>query len=256
MLHSLSEENIKKFLKHKLNIKVLDTVGSTNTELKKMARAGEPCGTVLIAKHQTKGRGRLGRSFFSPENSGIYMSILFRPRFDASKAQLITAAGAVSVCRALEDEGAENLGIKWVNDIFSGNKKVSGILTEVGFKNNSDELDFLIVGIGINVTPSVFPDDIKNIAGSVFNKNDIDKNKIIANVLNYLCDFYKNIDTLKFLDEYKERSILKNRDVILVSPVKEINAKVLGIDDECRLIVKLSDGTVTHISTGVVSVRF
>ena len=252
----LSEENIVEFLRHKLNIKVVDSVGSTNTELKNLAKSGECDGTVLIAKHQTAGRGRLGRSFYSPENSGIYMSILFRPSFDASKAQLVTAASAVSVCRALENAGAENLGIKWVNDVFLRNKKISGILTEVGFKNNSNELDFLIVGIGINVTTSDFPDDIKNIAGSAFDKNDVNKNKIIAEVLNHLCNFYKDIDALEFLEEYKDRSVLKNRDVLLVSPDKEINAKVLGIDDECRLIVKLSDGTVTHISTGEVSVRF
>lgn len=256
MANELSQKEINIHLNHKLDIKVLDSIGSTNTELKNMARNDEPDGSVLIAKHQTSGRGRLGRSFYSPENSGIYMSILFRPSFDASKAQLITAAAAVCVCRALENEGAKNLGIKWVNDIFMNDKKISGILTEVEFKRNSTELDFLIVGIGINVTTSDFPDDIKNIAGSVFDKNDIDKNKITANILNSLCDFYNNIEALDFLEEYKTRSILKNRDVVLVSPNNEINAKVLGIDDKCQLIVEVSDGTISHISTGEVSVRF
>lgn len=252
----LSEESIKKFLKHKFNVKVLESVGSTNTELKKMARAGEPEGSVLIAKHQTNGRGRLGRSFYSPQNSGIYMSILFRPCFEFFKAQLITAASAISVCRALENQGALNLGIKWVNDIFLNDKKISGILTEVEFKNNSSELDFLITGIGINVTTSDFPDDIKNIAGSAFDKNNVDKNKIVADILNNLYDFYKNIESLEFLQEYKDRSILKNRNIMLVSPDKETPAKVIGIDDECHLIVELADGTVSHISTGEVSVRF
>lgn len=252
----LLEEKIKDCLKYPLNIKVLDSVGSTNTELKNLAKNGESAGTVLIARHQTEGRGRLGRSFYSPKDSGIYMSILFRPDFEASKAQLITAASAVSVCRALENSGSERLGIKWVNDVFLKDKKISGILTEISFKNNSQELDFLITGIGINITQSDFPDSIKTIAGAVFEKQDIDKNKIVADVLNHLCDFYNNIDNLEFLEEYKNRSILKDRDVILISPDKNTPARVIGIDDDCRLVVEFENGSVEHISTGEVSVRF
>lgn len=251
----LSEEKLNNLLNNKLNVTVLESVGSTNTELKKLAQNGATDGTVLIAKKQTAGRGRLGRSFYSPENSGIYMSVLFRPNIDFKDASLITPATSVSVLRALKNSGAKNLGIKWVNDIFCENKKTAGILTEISFTSSS-QIDFLIVGIGINLTTEVFPTELENIAGSVFKDKPCDKNKIVADTLNSLYDFYKNIKDRTFLQDYKNYSILTGRDVFLVYPDKKIPVTVLGIDDDCRLIVRYSDGSSEHISTGEISVRF
>ncbi len=252
---SLSKEKIEYFLKNEFNIMVEDSVSSTNTVLKELAKSGSSDKTVLIANSQTSGKGRLGRSFYSPKNSGIYMSILLRPQ-KKFNYQYITPLTSVAVLKALEALGAKNLGIKWVNDIFLKNKKVAGILTEIGFKENSSEADFLIIGIGINLMPQKFPEELSEIAGSVFDKNIIDKNKIIAEILDDFLYFYELLPDLHFLKEYKSRSILKDRKVSVITPVSEKEAVVIGIDDECRLIAEFPDGKISHISTGEVSIKF
>lgn len=183
------------------------------------------------------------------------MSVLLRPE-KAVPFNYITPAAAVSVCRALEMSGAKQLGIKWVNDIFSENRKVCGILTEIEFIKNTSKIDFIIVGIGINLTTTNFPDSIRDIAGSVFENQYVDMQKLITDILNSLFDFYYDIENKRFLSEYKERSVILNRWVTLISGEQRKEAFVVDIDDDFCLLVKFSDGSISKINSGEVSIRY
>lgn len=128
----LSPTGIFKHLKHEndLSISVRRTVDSTNTWVRQRAQEGAAEGTVVVAEGQTAGRGRRGRAFFSPEGSGIYLSLLLRPSIDPSQAHLLTCAAAVAVARAIERTSGQSASIKWVNDVYCNERKVAGILTE------------------------------------------------------------------------------------------------------------------------------
>ena len=137
------QNRIKNILNYKNDIIVVDSVESTNTALKQMAADGADEGTVLIAKSQTKGRGRLGRSFVS-DDGGLYLSLLLRPKSSAEASLLITVAAAVSVAVAIENICQKNCQIKWVNDIYLNGKKVSGILTEGAINPQNGRLDYAV----------------------------------------------------------------------------------------------------------------
>ena len=128
-----------------------EELDSTNSYLKEMAAKGAQEGTIIIANRQSAGRGRLGRSFFSPEEKGIYMSILLRPDISLERAVLITSMAAVAVAEAIEQVSGIQTKIKWVNDIFLNKKKVCGILTEAGIDAETGTLEYAVLGIGVNV---------------------------------------------------------------------------------------------------------
>ena len=166
----LSLEKISGYLCDELkeiDINIFDEVTSTNTLLKEHGKIkNEWC--TFIASSQTGGKGRLGRSFYSPKGSGVYFSVLLKPNLEIEKSILITTAAAVAVTRTLKILGCENAQIKWVNDIFVDNKKVCGILTESVINTETKKLDFAVLGVGINlIKPKEgFPESIKNIAGA------------------------------------------------------------------------------------------
>jgi len=261
LINNLSPENIMHYVKTNipLDITVHKSVTSTNTLLKEAAQSGAKEGTVIVAENQTMGRGRLGRSFHSPADTGIYFSILLRPKIDPNDSLFLTTSAAVATAKAIEDVKDCTALIKWVNDIYIDNKKVCGILTEGAFKAESSELDYAIVGIGINLkTPDGdFPDDIKNKAGAVFSKDeDITdvKSKLIAYVLNYFFYYYENLSSKAFFKEYKERSFLLGQEISILDSKGPIPATAIDLDENCHLIVKLSDGTIKELSSGEVSV--
>lgn len=155
---------------HGCPIHIFKTLESTNLTAKKMALEGAPAGSVIIAEEQTRGRGRMGRSFYSPPGRGIYMSFILKPRFDASKAVLITTAASVAVCRAIEKVTGVSCFIKWVNDIYADGKKVCGILTEAVTDFETGQIEHIVLGIGINygTASGEFPEELAGIAGSLF----------------------------------------------------------------------------------------
>lgn len=150
-----------------LSIRVVDTAGSTNSVLKTLAEKGAPHGQVLIAKEQTAGRGRLGRSFCSPKDTGLYMSVLLRPRFSAEDALFITTAAAVAVAEAVDRFAESESKIKWVNDVYLSGKKVCGILTEAAMDFESGGLNYAVCGIGINLSAERLPKELEAIAGGI-----------------------------------------------------------------------------------------
>ena len=234
------------------DIIVLETINSTNLYLKELAKKDAAHGTVVIADRQTNGRGRLGRQFFSPSGTGIYMSILIRPEEIKLDPQLLTVAAGVAVCRTLEDICNEAPRIKWVNDIFVGGRKVCGILAE-SF-SDSTGINSIIVGIGINVTTSAadFPAELSNIAGSIFPKN-ITRNEIIAKVLTEferVCNFN---DAKKLIEEYKAFSLVLNKELSFTKDGKHYTGIATDINIEGNLVVKLHSGETIVLKSGEVS---
>ncbi|MBQ9931769.1 MAG: biotin--[Firmicutes bacterium] len=256
-----SEEGISRYLSsdtEQFQIRVLKSCTSTMTLLREEAVWGAQEGFVIAAESQTAGRGRLGRSFYSPEGTGIYMAILLRPQLPADQAVLITTAAAAAVAEALEALSGKNAGIKWVNDIFMDGKKVCGILTEASFDMEGGGLEYAILGIGVNaVTPKEgFPEELQGIAGAVFEESQADlRNRMAAEILNRFMPYYENLLDKAFLDSYRSRSIAVGQEVLILRRGEEIPAFAAGIDEHCRLMVRYPDGREESLSTGEISLR-
>ncbi|MBQ4572605.1 MAG: biotin--[Clostridia bacterium] len=225
--------------------------------MKKLGSQGEKENTLVIALSQTGGRGRMGRSFYSPNGTGIYFSLLLHPEFSAEKSLFLTVMAAVSVAETVMKYNKKDVKIKWVNDIYIDGKKVCGILTE-GAINSNKKLDYAVVGIGINVVApeNCFPDDIKDIATAIFpgNTEEYIKEKIVADVVNRFFRMYSGADK-DYIRRYKEYSYLTGKEINIISGDNTRHATVLGITDECHLLVKNENDEIEEISSGDVSVR-
>lgn len=237
------------------SVQDLEETDSTNRVAKQFAQSGAPEGTLVFAKRQSMGKGRLGRSFFSPEG-GIYMSMVLRPKIVPEKAVLITTCAAVAVARAIDTVCGLDAGIKWVNDIFINGKKVSGILAEAELNPETGMPDYVILGIGINVKKQSVPEELKEIVGCLeeYGMAPEKKEELMVAVWKEFGVFYENLSTAVYMKEYKERSILLGREVTVFAENGEYKAVVSDIDAEGHLVVE-RDGTVQRISCGEVSVR-
>ena len=227
--------------------------------MKEQAAAGAPEGTAILAGAQTQGRGRIGRSFYSPSDTGIYLSILLRPN-DCSPLQAtkLTTMAAVAACEAIEAAARRSAQIKWVNDIFIDGKKVCGILTEASFGLESGHLDYAVLGIGFNAyTPEGgFPENIESIAGSIFLRRENDgKNRLAADFLNHFMDLYSCRDDHAYVEKYRQRSLVLGKRIRILSPSGTIFATALDVDDQCRLVVRYDDGSTQALSSGEISIR-
>ena len=258
----LSVQGIQKYLESacsQIKLTVLPAAASTNALLREKAAAGAPEGCVLIAGSQTEGRGRTGRKFYSPPDTGLYMSLLLRPfRCPAQKARKYTVMAAVAACKAIESLSDRKPLIKWVNDIYMDGKKVSGILTEASVALEDGFLDYVILGIGINVYPpeNGFPEELKNIAGAVFSEAMGDgKNRLAAAFLNCFMALCQSLEDSSYIQEYRERSFLIGREILVLLPEGTKKASALDVDGECRLIVRYKDGTVAALDSGEVRVQ-
>lgn len=255
--NNLDKKVLEQYLEQKLNITIFDELDSTNNFLKKLGSQGEKENKLVIALSQTGGRGRMGRSFYSPNGTGIYFSLLLHPEFSAEKSLFLTVMPAVSVAETVMKYNKNDVKIKWVNDIYIDGKKVCGILTE-GAVNCNKMLDYAVVGIGINVIApeNGFPDDIKDIATAIFpgNSEENIKEKIIADVINRFFSMY-NGDDKDYIKRYKEYSYLTGKEINIISGDNIRPATVIDITDDCHLLVKNEKGEIEEISSGDVSVR-
>lgn len=248
----------KKDINHEINnIYILDKVDSTNKYLKELANNGENEITVVIAKEQTAGRGRLGRSFVSNSGKGIYMSILLRPTFGIELSKRITSLTATAVSEAIDEVTELNTKIKWVNDIYVNDKKLAGILTEGHTNFESGKVEYIVVGIGINLYKQEFPDNLDNIITTVEDETNkvFSINKIIESILNKLIYYYENIKDNIHINEYRKRSYVINKNVELNIHGNIKYGKVLDIDDEGELIVLINDKKETIYSGEITKVR-
>lgn len=240
-----------------LDLRVLDEVeGSTNDLVRREAAAGAREGLTVIADTQTGGKGRQGRAFLSPPGTGLYMSLLLRPKLPAEEAASVTTAAAVAVCRAMEDLGGGPAEIKWVNDVWVRGKKVCGILTEAAMDMESGGLDYAVLGIGVNLfpPPGGFPGDLADIAGAVFPgspEND-ERSRLAAAILDRFMPLYRALPARDWLPEYRARSLLTGREVRFLRNGAECRGLVLGVDGSARLLLRLPDGEETALSSGEV----
>lgn len=254
-----------------IDVKVERNVTSTNTRLKQYVAEGQTEDMVLLTEEQSAGKGRRGRSFFSPEGTGLYMSLLLHPDVEPEEATMLTTLAAAAEAVALEKITGQPIQIKWVNDVCIRGKKISGILTEGSASMEERRMEYVIVGIGINIyePEEGFPEEIKEVAGAVFT-NDISRenlrNQIATEVLTQFMKYYKKFPQRTYFDEYRKHSAVIGKDVRIITPDGETikngegepdrgHAHVLGINDQCHLHVRYSDGVEEFLSSGEISVR-
>lgn len=241
-------------------VQVADCVDSTNTRLKAAALAGAPEGTVLLARHQTGGRGRLGRQFLSPEGAGLYLSVLLRPGAEPGELMHLTCAVAVAVCRALEEACGLTAGIKWINDIVYDRRKLGGILTELGF-DRQGRVDWAVVGIGLNCSQggSDFDPAIRDMAGSIAMATGtaVDQNRLAAALIRHLEILSRQMLThrAEYLNEYRPRCVTLGKVVKVCRGETVTQGCARDIDDQGALLVDFGDGIPKPVSAGEVSVR-
>ena len=255
----LTEAAIRAALPEKyrdLQIFVYDTTDSTNTRAEIFAREG---GTeaVFVAREQTAGRGRRGRSFVSGRDLGLYISFLLGRRPDASAALSLTSYSAVALSRTVERLFGARPSIKWVNDIYLGERKLAGILTTGQVSEDGRGLDFAVVGIGINILGRDFPREIRDIATSLEREGygGVSLPDFAAAFIN---EFYSSLHLVgerEITEEYRSRQMLTGRRVTVERAGESFTAEVLGVSDSCALRLRLDGGEEIFLSTGEVSVH-
>lgn len=243
----------------KLKVEVYPELPSTNRMAKEQMMQQDIQEVVILSEHQTEGRGRKGRGFFSPPQTGLYMSVLLRPRISIQDATLLTAAAAVAVAETLEQVSGKKTQIKWVNDIFQDGKKVAGILTEAGMSIENSHVEYAILGIGVNVfTPEKgFPPELEQ-AGAVFSsceqKGGI-RGRIAAEIINRLVPLSQSLQDRSFLEEYRRRSMVLGQKITVLDGHETREAVALGMDDQCHLQVRYENGEEKFLSGGEISIR-
>lgn len=258
MSRKLSAKALAKALSHPIPVEVMDLVDSTNTEAKRRIGAGFDRPLLLLARQQTAGRGRMGRTFCSPEGAGLYMSLLLFPDCPIAEVLPITSAAAVAVALAIEEVTGLSPKIKWVNDVYLSGKKVSGILAE-GLVT-PDGHSAVIVGIGINCTHAALPPEVAAIATSLADEGGrVDQNLLAARVCDRLLDLYESLPEKSWLAPYRKRSMLDGKRVVFRS-AGDLSGKplgeglVIGIGDNGELMLDTPEGMIA-LTGGEVSVR-
>lgn len=233
------------------------TVDSTNTVAMELGEKDAPHGTVVVADRQTKGRGRLGRSWISPAGN-IYMSILLRPALTPADAPLLTLTAAVACARALREASNLRVEIKWPNDLVITGKKLGGILTEM--KSRGDRILFVAVGIGINLNSGVtdFPPELREAATSVSMETGkkISRTGLLQRVLEEIGLWYDALtkgETDRILDEWRHLSSTLGKSVRITAGNETFEGVAEALDGAGRLIVKSLSGIQKVINAGDVT---
>lgn len=239
-------------------IEIYDELVSTNTRAKELAMQGASHGTVVLARRQSGGRGRFGRNFYSPENSGVYMSIVLRPEMTADRAVMITSMMAVATARAMERVADVKASIKWVNDVYLGAKKACGILCEAGLDFESGQMQYVVAGIGVNVGKMDFPPELSGIATSISNEcgQEVSRSRFCGELLNEINALYPQLEDGAFMEESRTRSNVIGREVWVLRGEEKYAATAVDIDDDGSLIIRRPDGEAEKIHSGEISLRF
>ena len=247
------------------SIEILDNTASTSSYLRsKAAEQGAelPEGYVVAALSQSGGRGRQSRTFSSP-SGGLYFSLLLKPGTMAGDTTIITALAAVAVCRAVEELCGIKTSIKWVNDIYIGDKKLCGILTEGSIEGETRRLDNAVLGIGVNVNSALrdFPPEISDTVTTLreHTGNVIPRGKLLAMILNNFERLYDGLNNPSVISEamgeYRHRMFILGREIEVISPAGNYFAVAVDVDDRGRLKVRTADGNTVTLDSGEVRVR-
>ncbi|CDZ75334.1 biotin-[acetyl-CoA-carboxylase] ligase [Peptoniphilus sp. ING2-D1G] len=242
-----------------IDIRVYESIDSTNTEAKRLLYSEEIKDfTVLIANEQTQGRGRRGRTFLSPEDTGIYFSIILFPKsdFNMESLDLITIKAAVAVAEAISKNTEKEPKIKWVNDIFTDGKKICGILSEADSDFESRQIKSIVVGIGINfnTNSSYFKGELNKKAGSLNAKN-IYRNELAAKILNefYSCCYNRTDEDI--LKTYKGYSLVLGKKIEFTQNDVTYEATAIDINYKGNLLVEFDNGNKKELSSGEISIK-
>ena len=234
-------------------------IDSTNTQAKLLAKAGASHGTVLIAGHQTGGRGRMGRTFQSPDGQGVYLSVILRPNCMPAQLMHLTCAAGVAMMQAVEAVSGIRPQMKWINDLVVDCKKLGGILTEMSVDKGL--VDYAVVGIGINCLqqPEDFPPEIAGLATSLSLAagHPITPAKLAAAMVEALWEMDRTLfsEKAQLMAEYKENCITLGKEIQVIRQEQIRRGKALDLDAEGGLLVQYEDGSTETVSSGEVSVR-
>lgn len=243
-----------------LDLYTFSTIDSTNNEAKKKLNENLKKDMLILSEEQTEGKGRLGRVFISPANTGLYMSLILHDVPPQKNATLITTVAAVAACRAIEKLTNKNPQIKWVNDLFLEGKKVCGILTEGIINMETQTIGSIILGIGINMTvsKSKIPTDLYHTIGGLFDSVDeptITRNQLAAQIINEFYPLYAEMETKEYLEEYRERCFVLEQEITFRRNNEDLEGKAVAIDDEGGLVVERKEGNSLTLSYGEISIK-
>ena len=255
----VSEPEIRRWLRAKdfgARMEIHEKLDSTNTRAKAVAAAGAPHGYLVVAESQSGGRGRFGRPFFSPAHSGVYITYVLRPKMAAERAVMITSMAAVVVARAIEALADVDVKIKWVNDLYIDGRKVCGILCEASMDFETGQLEYAVLGIGVNVAAMRFPGALADIATSIENEcgAPVSRSQLIAEISNQLEALFGQLDDGAFMAESRARSNVIGRDVTVFRGDESFEAHVIDIDAQGRLVIRSGD-VVQRIGSGEISLK-
>ena len=210
----------------------------------------------MVAREQTAGRGRRGRSFLSERDRGVYLSVLLRPEAEASDCAGITAFAAVAVCDAVENVCGVRADIKWVNDLLINGKKICGILTELCA--DADGAAGIVVGVGINVKGRDFPPELRDVATSISNEcgRPIERSRFCAELINEMNALYPQLESGAFMAENRARSNVIGREIYVLRGDERYPATAVDIDDGGSLVIRTPEGETRTLRSGEISVRF
>lgn len=242
-------------------LQYFDCVDSTNTLAKKLAFQGAPHGTVVIAGRQTGGRGRMGRSFHSPAGTGLYFSVILRPRCAPKQLMHLTCATAVALCNAVQTVTGLTPGIKWINDLVCNGQKIAGILTEMALQPTTGQVDYAVIGIGVNCRQrrEDFPPELQQIAASLsmISHQDIFPADIAAALIEelYRMDNALLSGKAAIMNCYRQMCVTLGQEVSLHGAGTVRHGWAIGLDDDGGLIVAFPDGSTEIVNSGEASVR-
>ena len=256
----LDHEEIVKGLQPRVvgkKVILLDTVDSTNQEVKRLARQGEAGGTVVAAEHQTAGKGRFGRSWGSG-SGGLFFTLLLRPELPPSDIASITLAAGYAVCLAVRDYTGVDARIKWPNDVIVGSKKICGILTEMAAQ--SDRIDYVAIGIGINVNDREFPEELRQKATSLRLETgkELDRSRFFGAVLSCLDEVLSRFLVSLSIDDlnsFKSLCATLGRRVTVERSDGQLCGVATDVTAGGELIVTGDDGTRMTVGSGEVTVQ-
>ena len=235
-----------------------EEIDSTNVEARRLSQGGAKSGLVVLAEKQTAGRGRRGRTWESPKGENLYFSVLLKPEIRTGQASMLTIVMAYSVARVFEEIGLP-VQIKWPNDLILSKKKVCGILTEMHLEGC--EIEDVVVGVGINVNTTHFPEELLDKATSIYLETDrcTNREELLQKVLaefQIQYDMFLRIGDLSFIkDSYNQMLVNTNQEVMILEPNSEYQGIALGINDVGELLVRKSNGGIEKVFSGEVSVR-
>lgn len=241
------------------NLYYYEDTDSTNADAMRLGEEGAEHGTLVVANHQNKGRGRRGRVWQSPVGTTISMSFLVKPEIAPGKASMLTLVMALAVAKGIEEACDLSTAIKWPNDILVNGKKVCGILTEM--KAEMDYIHGVIIGVGINVNVESFPEDLQSMATSLILEKGrkVSRAEVIERVAENFEEYYEKFmeteDLSLLRDLYEERLISKGKSVKVLDPQGEYTGISKGITDTGELVVETQDGKEQQVYAGEVSVR-